>query len=429
MVRVRGSDTYVGVQLAIEATWGTMPGSPTWMQVPIVEDSVHVEADTVAKDQELGQVGAQAVFNHGPQTVKGSLTINPRYNLKVFSVLMAHFMGGSESRNADVLPNGTAQVGLYSTHCWMPQSYQSTAAGSESGVAPGLSGQFFRSGPTQGGTVEQYVGIVPVRMRWTQTKDARPTVTFDFIGIKHPTAHILSAAGLAKVAVPASIPLGARDVGNRGTSGVTHANLPGLSITGITNLGVPTQLALSNLTGFSFTAENGIEFAPAFANLPDSPAKPGHVTQWTVTGELQSLLSTTWVSDLYTPAFLYNTGASRLLVRIRYTSNSNADPAATITNGEVTVPYVFDIYFKNVQFSAVRKEIQRGGAIETVAPFECAKTPNGFGYGIDTGLPGASARLGMMLLQATASDADDGGTTYALAVEGGNDGNTDLNQI
>lgn len=342
---VHGSDAYTALEMVIETTYGTDPGSG-YKRIPLLGESTFAKREQFPKNRELGNLGAQATVDFGRGTVEGSFTVYPRYNAIWFNQLLVHAFGGSEELQSGFLPDGTSQAGSYSTHCYTPQSFKETAAGSASAVPPGITFRVWKAGIGSAGIADVWVGCVIKRMTWEHPEGERPRVTFDIIG-QIGTQSIVSTLPSA---VPAGeIPIRARDLKNR--TGL--AKSPGILKCG-------AGLTINpNITAFKVVLESNLEFAPGFLNSPDVIAKPGHVDGWAVSGEIQSLLQQTEFTSGYPAADFLAKLASAL--RVRYVSD---------TDLTTSVPYAADLYVKNLVWTKGENGVTEGGAPKTTYAFD-----------------------------------------------------------
>jgi len=392
---VRGHDRYTGLEMVIEGNYDNDPGGG-YKRIPLLGEEFRITRATFPKSREIGNVGAQSTADFGRGSIEASFTVYPRYQAVWFNQLLVHAFGGSEVLGAvDKLLDGTSTggaVGTFRVHNFLPQSYKMSAAGSASGVGPGLTFRAWRGGNTTGGTREIFTGCIIKRMRWEHPAGDRPRVTFDIIG-QIATVPYATIAGDLVAPILTDTPIRARDLKNR--TGLAKSP-------GILKVGAAGTRDL-NVTAFEFQLESNVEFAPSFLNDPDGLQKPGHVDGWRVSGKISCLVEQHLLAtDTGTPILDYLEKRASAL-RIRYVSDTNAhatDP----------VPYACDIYIKNLIWSKMDDGVTEGGAPPLTFEFEGQLAT------YTTGESSLAANSKNMLLIQTVGQ----NSAYASSAEGGN---------
>lgn len=261
MVQIRGNDTYTGIEIAPEQTWGTA-ALLGWERVsPLLEDTFVVESEPLPRSQQFG-LGGQPLsnFDQGRQLVRGSFSFYPSYNARFQHYILGQMNGGYEQLVADRLPNGASATGVY-THEYEPQPFNTTSAGSVGGIGNGFTIRAWRSGQVNTGYVDTFTGCIPVRLIHDQPDLDRPKWTVEFIGYRGSIGQIGQSGGpLTRVA--------ASPAGNNGAANWTS---PGN--------------AYSLDAAFAFTSTNNapVQYS-SFANIA---AKAG--TSATIPGLLVTL--------------------------------------------------------------------------------------------------------------------------------------------
>ena len=218
MVQIRGNDTYTGIEIAPEQTWGTA-AVVNWERVaPLLEDTFVVEADPLPRSQQFG-LGGQPLsnFDQGRQLVRGSFSFYPSYNGRFQHYLLGQFNGGIEMVVGDRLPNGATATGAHS-HVYEPQPFNATAAGSVGGIGNGFTVRAWRSGQTNTGYCDTFTGCIATRLIMDQPDLDRPKWTVEFLGYRGTTTQVGQSGGPSS-RIPAS------PTGNNGAAAwSTHAN-------------------------------------------------------------------------------------------------------------------------------------------------------------------------------------------------------------
>lgn len=358
MALVRGHDTVAtGIDVGIEDVAYASPAA-VYHRVPLLEETLKVEAEQFPQNQELGSAGAQSTVDFGRRTVRGSFSMYLTYNSDVIHVLLSAAFASYFRRNQVMVDASTQTTpsGSWSSHVYLPQSFLQTTAGAESGLHPGLTIRAWKGGQV-GSSSDHYVGCMITKVTWDHPEFDRPRITFEFIGQFFGT--FTSSTPVA--AQTGNIPIKARDLKNR--SGL--AKSPGILKVG------PALEINRDLLSFSVSVESGVEFAPSFLNSPDTLPKPGHVRPWKVTGRIGGLLQDVEYAT-GNLALSQATGALTGL-RIRYVSDTDVATEA---------PYAADIYLKSMAVTARKNSVDEGGAPRTsfefesqVATYTAAETP------------------------------------------------------
>jgi len=384
MPLVRGHDTYSGVEVVVEGTYGTDPGSG-YVRIPCLGEDFQIKREFYPKDRSMGALGAQQSADFGRGWHEASLTVIPRYNAQWFSWLMTHLFGGSEQVAAAKLVDGWAEGAGYSCHSYVNKSYQTRSSGSISAVPPGLTFRIHKSGPSAAGSMEVFTGSLVRRMTWDHPENDTPKVTFDFIGRLSTVAAVGSLAADA-----GGIRIRPRDLKNR--TSLTHG-------WGIFKVGYAGAQDM-DVTSFQLVIENGLEFAPSFINDPETIEKPGHVDLFKVTARIDSLLQQSEFNPSHSLAYAFGLGSTSGL-RLRYVSDT--DLAAN-------VPYEADWYLKGAYITKAENGITTGGAPKTSYVLEAIQSA------YTTAEAGIPANVSAMALYQSIGPS----AAYATGAQGGN---------
>lgn len=420
MPLVHGNDAFTALDFSTEANYGVYVGSPGnphgYLRIPLLGEALFVKRDQFPKNREIGNVGALPVVDQGRAVVEGTFRVYPRYNAPWFHLLLCQAMGGSEFMGAanKMLDGVTRTDSNYGVHCYMPQSFKEILPGSASAIGCGMTIRVAKSGNTNAGSREVYTGCIIKRMTFEQPEGDRPVVTFDVLGQYN------SIQGLSTVpSEPAGmVQMRARDL--KGRPGLSTSN--GIIQSGLKITGPPLVPARDiNITSWKLVLESNAEFAPGFINSPDVLARPGHVDNWSITGEFSSLLQQAEFGTNHTlpeteqnwPAYDFIAGRSGAL-RLRYVSDTD------IVASGVRVPYAMDFFMKNLVYTKAENGITEGGAPKTTYAFEAQRgTFTGGAAAAETESSGetslAGNQVGNLLIQVAAQAA-----LYADTIQGGN---------
>lgn len=299
MVLVRGHDAFTALEIAEQTVdWDT--AGTTFYRVPLLSETLTYVRDLYPKSREFGATGAIDFIEPGRAVARGSITVHPRYNARWFHILMAHAFG-SETVIPDEWVDGGASGTVGNTH-----GYTFAAA-----LPNGLTLRVHKSGPSDSGYVDDFIGGLVSRVTWEQPEDDIARVTFDFVAKSVTTA---LASGIADPGATAgTVYLKPRDLSNTGAMFETGASYGWAQ----------------NIRSFRLIWDRNIDFEPNFLQDPDTPVKPGVTDTRDVTIEIGSLLEQNYgAANSPWTEFLAKT-ESRL--NIIYTSTSlvqGSDPYA-----------------------------------------------------------------------------------------------------
>lgn len=402
MVLVRGHDTYTKLQFTTKPNtdaWGTIASSPSWETVPLVGEGLVIRPFAFARSQELGNTGEVTSHEQGRQFVEGEFTVYPRYNATWFWKLIANAFGGAEERTDEVTVAGTSvSGGAFSTHNYAPQSFQCATAGSESGVASGLSLRVWRSGPDTSGYVDKIAGATVTGFTWNQPEDDLPTVTFRILATA-PTTSLASGEGSL-----AAVESGTHQVKVRDLSRTGYTNSPSLVLSDGNTL---------NIRSFSITVNGNYEIGAAPMTDPDNVDKPGHIDLWSITGELSTFVEQ-GSSSGNAPYGNFLGAFNDATLRVRYASSE------TVTTSPSNVYYAIDINMPRITYLSAGTSVSSGGANTLDASFECARY-----YSVGVSNTADLWRIPIHM-QTHIADSEDGSAVMLTASHGGNNLNTDL---
>src|SRR3989304_5092093 len=150
---VHGNDAFTGFQIRDESAWGT--GVGTFIDVPIIQETLHTEFDLVPPSPEFGGIGGQTAVEVINKRVVGQTRFNARLDAKWCNVFFGHLFG-EEKLVQDVKLDGTAALGGNS-HWYLPNNtFRSLAVRS------------WKSGPSTGGSWSEFSGLVVTsgRFEW-----------------------------------------------------------------------------------------------------------------------------------------------------------------------------------------------------------------------------------------------------------------------
>jgi hypothetical protein len=214
---VHVNDPFSGVAIGEETAWGVIaPG--TFYSLPLVEpgESMQKESGVINEPTVFTSTGARETAEYGRSTGKGSITVEARYDSVAFNLLLAYAMG-DEQVIANKWVDGTTLTGSGYAHVYSP-----AALG-----AVGLSIKIWKSGLTNAGTLETYLGCVITSFKVQQDSDKRQLWTFNFI-CKPPTFATGSLAAIP--AISGSQIAKFRHLSNAGGYFKTGATLTALGI-------------------------------------------------------------------------------------------------------------------------------------------------------------------------------------------------------
>ena len=320
---VFGTQAFTGFQIRDESAWGT--GTGTWIDMPIISETLHTVYDQAPPSPEFGGVGAQISAGVLNSRVEGEIRFNARLDAPWFHYWLGHIFG-EEDIVLETGLDGAAAVGG-NTHWYRPNNtFRSLAA------------RAWKSGPTNAGSWSEFSGLVVGQCRITW--DAEGLLTF-----------IVSVTGRLETLAAVS-----------GTLGVPAGALT-TKVRWLTNAGANFQtgatLANRDILNFNILINRNVTAARAFLNAIDTPNQPGPTSNRIVTCDIGRHLQQDFAaSGMPINEYLARIG-SKARIRIRDTALA----------GTATV-YGMDIDFPSILWNAGDNSLKQPDAIPEGLTFQ-----------------------------------------------------------
>lgn len=346
---VRGRDTNVGVQIALEgSTWGAAAsgtGLYSWHNVPILSESLNLDAEAAPESDEISSLGARESYDIGRRIPVGTITVRPRIDSDWFNILMAQM--GYEDRDGAKWVDGTPETtsSAIATH-----TYSIATA-----MPNGFNTRVYISGSDTTGSIKLFKGCL-VRS-WTIQHDANDhiRVTFDIVA---KTMELINASGPGALGSPeGSIKADRLDLGrfddpaNPMTTqfdSVCRFRIHGGDKNDYTEL---------KLNRYTCTIDKSVDFDDALLSYPDTPDKPGTQAQRAVTIEFEGPYEATAFTGDH-PYHYFISGNKELGFEATYTTATAI--AGTTTGVEY---YAYRLVIPKMELREGTLNVDKGGTL------------------------------------------------------------------
>lgn len=320
---VFGTQAFTGFQIRDESAWGT--GVGTWLDMPIISETLHTVYDQVPPSPEFGGIGAQVSGGVINSRVEGEVRFNARLDARWFHYMLGHIFG-EEDLVTETGLDGSAAVGGNS-HWYRPNN-----------TFRSLSARAWKSGPTGAGSWSEFVGLVVSQARITWDAEGMLTFIVSFVGKSETLATTSGSLGVPSGLITTNV----RWLTNAGASFQTGASL-----------------AARDILSFNMLINRNVTAARPFLNAVDTPNQPGPTSNRVVTCDIgRHLVQDFAASGMPMKEFLDKT-ASKARIRIRDTVNA----------GTATV-YGMDIDFPSIVWNAGDNSLKQADAIPETLTFQ-----------------------------------------------------------
>lgn len=335
MPRTHSGEPYAGVDIAYETAWGTVATTGFVRVYPLIEpgESFRITQTPITPPRGMTSGGGRSDFDYGRRFVEGEITMRVAYNSQAFGMLLRELHGGIDNDGSFSSPSGagapTGSPSGYRTHEFVPNFYTSATALYEGGMPRGLTVRAWKSGISDAGTIDRWVGCLVTGLKLEQPENGPLRATFRFIGKQLSQ---LAATGLSITAVPAGLVLAKfRDFKNQAQ--LSHPVCPSI-------FKVKADLSVDyHVRSLVFDIDAKIELDRAPVTNPDDVQKPAHIDKWQAKCQVVTSLQQDYGAT-GRPHQEFVTGTKSAL-RCRWVSNEYAYNGGT---GASQMPWALDLW-------------------------------------------------------------------------------------
>jgi len=311
---VHGNDAFTGVEIRDESAYQTGTGS--FIGVPVIRETMHLEYDQVPPSPEFGSIGSQTLVEVLNKRGTGELVFNPRIDGSWFNFLLGHVFG-EERRVLNTFLDDTVATGGNS-HWYLPNN-----------VGRSMAIRVWKSGPSAAGRWAEFRGCIVTSFRFELPPDGLATVTIAFVAATEVDTDVTGSPAAPTGAITTK----ARWLTNTGANFQTGATL-----------------ANRDVRGFTLNVDRHVTADPAFMNSIDTANQPGPTENRTVTCEVLGLLTQDFAASGQPATEYLNRTASKCRIRLRDTVVAAA--------GQV---YAMDLDFPSVSWIAGDDSVKEAG--------------------------------------------------------------------
>lgn len=272
MAKVHSHDAFTALVMKPEASWATepTPWSSAPIKVPFLSEDLHYDVEVFPASEEFGALGGLQSVDTGRQSVTGSITVEPTYNTPWWWVLFSAAWGTENIVSDRSIFDATTPVTNLNTHIWTP--------GSSAPLSLAFRKWLGGAGPAGSAYFQLILGAKVTRMVWTQPRNGRASVTFDYIA-KSAESFIGTGETIPTLATATKV----KAIDFTTTGSRTH---------GFIRLGA--TLADFNTMGFTLTVDRKIELDDNYLQSLLQVTEPGIVGTREVTLEIDTDLEQDW---------------------------------------------------------------------------------------------------------------------------------------